>query len=65
MRAAGIALLALVLLAGCRSESVSGLDEQIVCSLRGEAFFIRPGVGDTSFVIRTITADNLCKALKP
>lgn len=51
----------LLAIAGCRADEVSQADRQIVCSLDGKAFYVKPGAGDISFVTRTPTADALCK----
>lgn len=60
-----IILCALLALTGCsRGASVMPDSKDatgtIVCTLKGEAYFARSGVGDTSFLIRQTEADRLC-----
>lgn len=50
----------LMLLAGCRADEAAQADRQVLCSQKGEAFYVQPGSMDVSFVIRTPTADKLC-----
>lgn len=63
MRYILIALIAIALV-GCRSEHTSQADMKVLCDLEGRAYYVQPGVGDTSFVRRTSSADALCKGVK-
>jgi hypothetical protein len=57
-RAVGMVAL---LLAGCwRADSASEADYLVLCALDGRAFYMRPAAGDTTFVRRVPTADQLC-----
>lgn len=52
-----LCVLALITLAGCRSERAAQADGRIVFDKQGCAFQVRPNVGDTSFVLRLKDAD--------
>lgn len=64
MRAA-LLLAATIALAGCRGAEVSQADNEVLCNLKGQSFYVQRHVGDTSFVTRTPSADGLCAPLKP
>lgn len=54
--------LALIMMAGCRGETYSQADQQVLCSVDEprRAFFIDKAGMDASFVVRTPSADGLC-----
>lgn len=54
------ASLGLLLTACSRDDMAAGADNRILCSFEGQAFQVRPHVGDTSFVIRLADADSQC-----
>ena len=51
------------LLAGCfRNPENAAADERVLCDpLTGDAYFVRPGAGDTSFIRPNKTMAALCK----
>lgn len=57
-----IIILSLVALTGCRGETFSQADRQVLCSVDEprRAFFIDKAGMDASFVVRTPSADGLC-----
>lgn len=61
MKTVGLILL-LAALAGCRAETHSQADRQMLCSVDEprRAFFIDRAGWDASFVVRTPSADGLC-----
>ena len=60
-----IFILVVAFLSACtRSPTVLQKDVTTMCSLGGESYSVRHGVGDTSFVVRTTDNDALCAALK-
>ena len=63
MRTALTALAVALAATGCGSEINRAADNKIVCSLAGEAFFVKPHIGDTSFIRRQPDADLVCAAL--
>lgn len=44
-------------LAGCRNDNYAGADERILNDAAGCAFYVEPGIGETSFVKRMKDAD--------
>lgn len=60
-------IFAALAMAGCgrSSPDLESADNRVVCSLAGEALFVRPGVGDVSFIKRQPDSDPLCARMKP
>ena len=55
---------ALAMLSGCqRDPDAMAIDGKVVCTLAGEAYFMRPNAGDTLFTYRTKESDALCAPL--
>lgn len=55
-----ILLLALAI-SGCTGKEAASLNKQIVCTMRGEAYFLRANVGDAIFADRMVDLDAMCK----
>ena len=53
-------LLTAIMLAGCE-DNYRLADEQVLCNKQHQAFYVKPNVGATSFVMRNPTLDELCK----
>jgi hypothetical protein len=53
-------LLLVILLAGCE-DSYRLADNQVLCNKQHQAFYIKPNVGATSFVMRNPSLDEVCK----
>lgn len=60
-----IILLALSL-AACSSnkEKYRAADDQVLCNLKGQAFYVKDGPGDASFIERREYFDKMCERLK-
>lgn len=59
-----IMLCAALSLVGCRNEDLAKADNRILCDLDGNAYSVRPNVGDTSFVKIQPDASAVCAKLK-
>lgn len=59
-----IACAVLILSACSRDPDALAIDGKVVCTLAGEAYFMRPNAGDTLFTYRTKESDALCAPLK-
>ncbi len=58
----GLVVACFALVACSRSQENAAADEKVLCDpLTGDAYFVRPGVGDTSFVRRHAAMAGLCK----
>mgnify|MGYP005613556155 CR=1 FL=1 len=58
----GLVVACFALVACSRSPENAAADEKVLCDpLTGDAYFVRPGVGDTSFVRRHPVMAGLCK----
>ena len=55
-----VVILALALLTGCE-DNYRLADEQVLCNKQHQAFYVKPSVGATSFVMRNPTLDEICK----
>lgn len=53
----GIAVLVSLMLVACRDEKVTQADRQLLWDRDGCGYYVRPGMGDTSFVTRVASAD--------
>lgn len=62
-----IAIVALLALYGCREQETFGeADGKILCDPEtGHAYYAQHGTWNTSFVIRTPSADAMCKGSTP
>lgn len=58
----GLMVACFALVACSRSPENAAADEKVLCDpLTGDAYFVRPGAGDTSFVRRHPGMAGLCK----
>ena len=58
----GLMVACFALVACSRSPENAAADEKVLCDpLTGDAYFVRPGAGDTSFVRRHPVMAGLCK----
>lgn len=55
-----------LLLAACGRQENRAADYKVLCDPKlQQAFYITPGAGDTSFVRRNPSLDDLCKQINP
>jgi len=56
------AVILLALLAGCADSDHRLADEKVLCDPHShQAYYIKPNVGSTSFVLRNPNLDGVCK----
>lgn len=59
----GLAIVVSLCLVGCSRGDSEKIDKRILCDPHTkEAYFVKPGAGHTSVLVRVESADSLCEA---